>query len=277
MPALKKLNPIASFFLYGGLFLIVIALVGVSGVANVAVWWNSAEGWAQYVFTTIGVSAEGWGALGLLLLTIRFAERQWLKAFICFALWVPAVGFNGYSSYRFFVGAGSAVEQTGEVGKTELQLANDRIEEITGELDVIGVTRTSEAITAERDKLPENYRTKRSELGAELATAERREALEAELETKRATVLANAGADVAKSGSISDNWILVALVIWMEAIKALALWVMFGRPGRSGEASGSVGEEFHSEPGNLAPGAPVDDGTYVIEGPDGEERQIRVI
>lgn len=277
MPAPKKLHPIASFFLYGGLFLIVASFVGVSGVANVSVWWNSAEGWAQYVFTTIGIGAEGWGALGLLLLTIRYAQRQWLKAFICFALWVPAVGFNGYSTYRFFVGAGSEVQQTGEVGKTELQLANDRIAEITGELEVIGVTRTSEAITAERDKLPENYRTKRAELGAELATAERRETLEAELEEKRAAVLANAGADIAEDGSISNKEILIALVIWMEAIKALALWVMFGRPGRAGEASRGVVEDFQSEPGNLAPGAPVDDHRYVIEGPDGEERQIRVI
>ena len=277
MPAPRKLHPIAGFLFYGGLGLIVLSFVAVSGVANVSVWWSSAAGWAQYVFTTIGIGAEGWGALGLLLLTMRFAQRQWLKAFICFALWMPAVGFNGYSTYRFFVGAGSEVQQTGEVEKTTLQIANDRIGEITNELEVIGVTRTSGAIMAERDLLPANYKTRRAELGAELATAERRETLESELEEKRADVLGNAGADVAETGNISDNRILVALVIWMEAIKALALWVMFGRSQRPGETSTGIDEDFSAESRNRASGAPLGENTYVIEGADGEERKIRVI
>ncbi|MEO1322264.1 MAG: hypothetical protein AAFV59_04570 [Pseudomonadota bacterium] len=225
-----RMNPIAAFFLYGGLGLIVLAFVIISGIANVNVWWNSAEGWARYVFTVVGIGAEGWGALGLLLLSRRLFQRQWLKALICFALWVPAVGFNGYSTYRFFVIEGSAVNVTGATAKTALSLAEDRIPEITSELAIIGVTRTPEAVTAERDQLPENYRTKRAELNAELATAERRTELETELAEKRAIVLEKAGADLDPGQkTISNANIWIALIFWMEAIKALALWVMFGR------------------------------------------------
>lgn len=273
----KSLNPIASVLLYGGLGLIVLSFVIVSGIANVAVWWNSAEGWAKYVFTTIGIGAEGWGALGLLLLTRRFTQGQWLKALICLALWLPAVGFNGYSTYRFFNGASSNVSQLEATEKTALDLANTRIAEITGELEVIGVTRASEAIKNERDQLPENYRTKRGQLDAELATAERRETLEAELAEKRATVLANAGADVAESSSITDYRILIALVIWMEAIKALALWVMFGRVERKEEAQEVEEGAMVPQSVESRPEAPETDKGRIVIGPEGEERKIRVI
>lgn len=235
-----KMNPFAAFLMYGGLGLIVLSFVVISGIANVNVWYNSAEGWARYVFTVVGIGAEGWGALGLLLLSRRLFQRQWLKALICFALWMPAVGFNGYSTYRFFVIEGSAVSITGETEKTAKSLAEDRITEITSELTIIGVTRTPEAITNERDALPENYRTRRGQLDAELSTAERRIELEGELATNRAIVLNNAGADISPGEkTISNENIWIALIFWMEAIKALALWVMFGRtePRKSGQGA----------------------------------------
>ncbi|MEL7112058.1 MAG: hypothetical protein AAGK93_03825 [Pseudomonadota bacterium] len=276
-----KLNPVAAILIYGGLGLVVLAFLGVSGVANVNVWWNSAEGWSRYVFTTIGVGAEIWGALGLLLMTRRFAQGQWLKALICFALWTPAVAFNGYSTYRFFVIEGAQVAGTDETAKTALELAEDRIPEITTELSAIGVTRTPEAITAERDQLPENYRTRRAELNAELATAERRTRLEDELAQSRATVLANASADTTPSETtISDNRVWIALVIWMEAIKALALWVMFGRTGSLREPAEGVYEEEEPElPENpqealLSARAAAE---RVIVTPSGEERRVRVL
>jgi len=276
-----KMNPIAAFFLYGGLGLIVLAFVVISGIANVNVWYNSAEGWARYVFTVVGVGAEGWGALGLLLLSRRLFQRQWLKALICFALWVPAVGFNGYSTYRFFVIEGSAVNITGETEKTAKSLAEDRIEEITSELAIIGVTRTPEAIIVERDQLPENYRTKRSQLNAELATAERRTSLESELAEKRSIVLNNAGADLnpgAKTISNANIWI--ALIFWMEAIKALALWVMFGRTdGRKTDESALEAPEPQEEPETI-PEAPVavESATKrIITDGDGNQRLVRVV
>lgn len=279
-----KMNPFAAFLMYGGLGLIVLSFVVISGIANVNVWYNSAEGWARYVFTVVGIGAEGWGALGLLLLSRRWFQRQWLKALICFALWVPAVGFNGYSTYRFFVIEGSAVNVTGETEKTALNLAEDRIPEITSELSIIGVTRTPEAITAERDQLPENYRTKRAELNAELATAERRTLLETELAEKRQIVLDKAGADLNPGEkTISNANIWIALIFWMEAIKALALWVMFGRtePRRSEEGALPVPSEETFE--EVAPGAPVPPvaqetpGQRVITDGDGNQRLVRVV
>lgn len=261
-----KMNPVAAFFLYGLMGLIVISFVIISGIANVNVWWNSAEGWARYVFTTVGIGAEGWGALGLLLLSRRLFQRQWLKALICFALWVPAVGFNGYSTYRFFVIEGSAVNVTGETEKTAKTLAETRIEEITGELVVIGVTRTPEAIKTERDALPENYRTKRGQLNAELSTAERRTSLETELAEHRQTVLDKAGADIAPGEkAISNGNIWIALIIWMEAIKALALWVMFGRTDRREAGQGALPVPNDETFEDIAPGAPVADSGPISE------------
>ncbi|MEO1322844.1 MAG: hypothetical protein AAFV59_07545 [Pseudomonadota bacterium] len=276
-----KMNPVAAFFLYGGLGLIVLSFVVISGIANVNVWYNSAQGWARYVFTVVGIGAEGWGALGLLLLSRRLFQRQWLKALICFALWVPAVGFNGYSTYRFFVIEGSAVNITGETEKTALSLAEDRIEEITSELTIIGVTRTPEAIRSERDQLPENYRTRRGELDAELATAERRTSLETELAENRQTVLEKAGADLDPGEkTISNENIWIALIFWMEAIKALALWVMFGRTEGRKTEEGALPVPTEETPSEVAPGAPVVADTpaqRVITDGDGKQRLVRVV
>ena len=267
--------------MYGGLGLIVLAFVIISGIANVNVWYNSAEGWASYVFTVVGIGAEGWGALGLLLLSRRLFQRQWLKALICFALWVPAVGFNGYSTYRFFVVEGAAVNITGETEKTALSLAENRIDEITSELAIIGVTRTPEAIKNERDALPQNYRTKRGQLDAELSTAERRTSLEAELAEKRQVVLDKAGADMNPGAkTISNENIWIALIFWMEAIKALALWVMFGRtePRKSEQGALPVPEvETEPEAPETAPVAAETPGQRVIVDGDGNERLVRVV
>ncbi|MEO1308718.1 MAG: hypothetical protein AAFV38_12555, partial [Pseudomonadota bacterium] len=81
MAAAGKLHPLAAALIYGGLGVIVLGLIAVSTIANVTVWWNSAEGWHRYVFSAIGVAAEGWGALGLVLMTRRAAQGQWLRAF----------------------------------------------------------------------------------------------------------------------------------------------------------------------------------------------------
>lgn len=280
-----KLNPFAAFLMYAGLGLVVLSFLVISGIANVNVWWNSAEGWNRYVFTTIAIGAEAWGALGLLLLTLRFAQRQWLKAFICLALWIPSVGFNGYSTYRYFTIQTAEVGLDGAGASTALKLAQDRIPEITTELDTIGVTRTPEAITLERDQLPNNYRTRRSELEAELATANRRAALEEELKGARQTVLDNAGADMTpETKTISDGRIWIALVIWMEAIKALALWVMFGRtekPRKAAEEQNALPEPETQEIVETAPTAPaiaeIDENSRVVEGPDGTKRVIRAV
>lgn len=274
----NKLNPFAAVALYGGLGLIVLAFLIVSGVANVNVWWNSAEGWARYVFTTIGIGAEGWGALGLLLMTRRFMQGQWLKAFICLALWLPAVAFNGYSTYRFFSIEGASISVAGAVDKTTLELAQNRIPEITRELDTIGVTRTPETITAERDQLPSSYRTRRAELNAELSTATRRATLETELAATRSTVLDKAGATAAPTDkAISDARIWIALVIWMEAVKALALWVMFGRvsPAKADEIEQAI--EHQGQGTSVAPAASVGNSERVIYTPEGEERRIRAL
>lgn len=269
-----KMNPFAAFLMYGGLGLIVLSFVVISGIANVNVWYNSAEGWARYVFTVVGIGAEGWGALGLLLLSRRLFQRQWLKALICFALWVPAVGFNGYSTYRFFVIEGSAVSITGATEKTAKSLAENRIEEITSELAIIGVTRTPEAIKTERDALPENYRTKRGQLNAELSTAERRTSLEVELAEKRQILLDKAGADLDPGAkTISNENIWIALIFWMEAIKALALWVMFGRTDRreAGQGALQVPEQELIE--DAAPGAPMAPETAEAAG-EGERKVV---
>ncbi|MEM6898657.1 MAG: hypothetical protein AAF583_02640 [Pseudomonadota bacterium] len=272
-----KMNPVAAFLMYGGLGIIVLSFVIISGIANVNVWYNSAEGWARYVFTVVGIGAEGWGALGLLLLSRRLFQQQWLKAFVCFALWVPAVGFNGYSTYRFFVIEGSAVNVTGEAEKTAKTLAETRIEEITAELDVIGVTRTPEAIKTERDALPENYRTKRGLLNAELSTAERRTSLEAELAGHRQTVLDKAGADIAPGAkAISHNEIWILLIVWMEAVKCLAIWVMFGRTDgrRAGQGALTVPTDQTFE--NAAPGAPVSNSEAVSD-PETQASEKKVV
>ena len=265
-----KLHPVAAFFLYGLLGLVVISFMVVSGIANVSVWWNSASGWTQYVFASIGIGAEIWGALGLVVLTRRFVQRHWLKGLVALALWLPAVGFNGYSSYRFFILEGAAIQGEATTTRTALQIANDRIEEITTELATIDEVRASEAIRAERDALPENYRTRRAELSAELGQAERKEALESELAEQRQTKLDNATAQNApESKGMTDGKIIAALVIWMEAVKALALWVIAGRVEAPQNAPQNAKKEKRAprprNRENAAPEAPEADNVHILE------------
>lgn len=228
----KMSLPIAILF-YGMLGLVVAAFLIVSGIANVVVWWDSAQGWNRYVFSVIGIGSEAWGAFGLLLMTRRFSERDIARGLCALLLWLPAVGFNGYSTYRYFTIEGSDKAAIVEIDRTRNSQADDRIVEITTELEAIGVTRTPTAIRQERDNLPNNYRTRRAELSAELSTAERRATLENELATVRETVVDTAGVATATGANALTDWrVLTALVIWMEAIKALALWVIAGKTER---------------------------------------------
>ena len=268
-------NPTALVF--GLSLVLVVALLVVSTVANVAVWWNSAEGWHRYVFSAIGIAAEGWGALGLVLLTLRAAQGQWLKAAICFLLWLPAVGFNGYSSYRYFMIEGASAEVGVVESQTLASQADERISEITQRINALAVTRTAEAIRAELIPMPENRVTRRSQLAAELANAEEVARLETERANLRTQKLNTVGATVQpEEATLSESWVLAALVIWMEAMKAFALWVLFGRAKpverESGAGEGAAPELVETPPEPL-------DGqrTRIIAGPDGTQRVVRLL
>lgn len=276
----KPLHPLAAFALYGGLCLIVLAFLVISGVANVSIWWDSAQGWNRYVFTALGIGAEGWGALGLLLLTRRYGQGQYLKALIAFALWLPAVAFNGYSTYRYFNASGSAVVATVETQAAILDLSETRIPELTAEIEAIGFTRTPAEITAERDGLPENYRTRRAALDAELSKAQRRADLVTELATVRATKIETTGANANETKALTDWRILVALVIWMEAVKALGLWVIFGRSQTASEARTEALQENEPEAQTheeTPQGVNLGAGEREIFTPEGERRVVRVL
>ncbi|MEL6243939.1 MAG: hypothetical protein AAFQ21_16360 [Pseudomonadota bacterium] len=280
-----KLNPIAALCLYGGLALVVLSFLIVSGVANIVVWWNSAEGWARYVFTTVGLGAEVWGALGLLLMTLRFFQGQWLKGAICAALWLPALAFNGYSTYRFFVIQGAEIAQEGEIDQTAQSLAQSALAALEVErASVIArndgtVPRPLETIDAayshlDPDRNPVNMARKGTEEGL------RREynRIQGEIAAQRAILLDKAGADLAPGEkTISDNRVWIGLVAWMEAIKALALWVMFGRTGRPQDAVSEVTTQTTDEPVAALLDDPTPTNVRLIRGPDGEERQVRVL
>ncbi|MEO1178497.1 MAG: hypothetical protein AAFV87_15430, partial [Pseudomonadota bacterium] len=213
------------------------------------------------------------------------AQGQWLRAFVALLLWLPAVGFNGYSSYRYFVIEGSEVAAEQVQSTTELAQARTRDAELTIDIDAIGPTRAPAAIQAEIDGLPENYITARRELTAELAESERRAGLVAQREIARAVILAGAGAETAPDeAALTDAWILGALVIWMEAIKALALWIIFGRvqPRQSvqDEREGETAPEAPQMPVAViteAPAPELGDGEQVIVGYDGKPRIMRVV
>ena len=271
-----KLHPFAAFVIFGGVSLVVLAFMAVSGFANVNVWWNSATGWAQYIFATVGVGAELVGAVGLIVLVYNFAHGHWLKGLVALALWVPAVGFNGYSSYRYFTSEGAIVMGEGVTEKTALILAETRVSEITSELAAIGEVRASSAIRAERDALPENYKSKRAALSAELGQAERKEALEAELATHRQTVLDKAAVSVQPdTKALTAPEIVFALVLWMEAMKALGLWVISGRMDARTEAKAEKKADLAHVPEKRAPEPPMGDNVHVLMKEDG--RQVRVL
>jgi hypothetical protein len=278
MTSAQKLHPVAAVIVFGLSLLLVAALLVVSTVANVAVWWNSAEGWHRYVFSVIGIASEGWGALGLVLLTLRAAQGQWLKAAVCFALWLPAVGFNGYSSYRYFMIEAAASEVGTLESQTKAGQADARIEELTKRIDALGVTRAADAVKAELDLTPENRVTKRSQLAAELANAETAAKLEAEREGWRTAKLETIGATVKPAeASMSVEWVLAALVLWMEAMKAVALWVLFGRTKGAAVAAPEVAQPKADALGEAAPEIVESHGTRIIEGPDGARRVVRLL
>lgn len=285
-----KLNPVASFILFGGALAIVLAFLVVSGIANISVWWNSAEGWNRYVFSTIGIGAEGWGAIGLVLMVRRWAQGQWSRALIALLLWIPAVGFNGYSTYRYFAIEGSDKAVIAQQEATKADITASQIAKYQADLEVIGVTRSPETIQAQIDSLnPDRYRTLTRQLQGELDLAKQRVDLEAKLEAAQNTSIETAGAsqDVGE-GAITDWRIIAALVVWMECVKALGLVVVFGKSEQPAKTATKTRTPRKTQtlaiPANET--APVSKpapepitagpGHRVVRGPDGQERVLKV-
>lgn len=195
--------------------IIIISLVLVcmllSGFGNIATWTNGVEGVDYAIAFGTGIISEVIGAVLLVVIIWCLARpnlQRLLMAVLFLPVWSMATFQNASASWSYYVEASNADEvaaaQARAVEKrqalmTQANLAQERIDEIKSELSFIGMTRTPDEIRTERDRLPDNYVTKRAKLTAELNKAERRIALDTELTQQRSTLSQTAGAGVIAS------------------------------------------------------------------------------
>lgn len=231
-PTSGRMHPVASFIVYGAGVGLVLALLVLTTYANISVWFGSATGHDRYVFGVSGLVFEIWGAIGLIIALHQMAipgATHKARGMAALALWFPAVLFNAYTTQRYF-----AIENSEKAGvvvtdQTLATQSRSKITELEAELASIGLVRTPQEVIAERDVLPNNYRTRRRELTAELGRAERRAEVMADLETARENQLASVGSSVASAHvTVDAGKILTGLGIWIEAFKALGLWILLG-------------------------------------------------
>ncbi len=200
--------------------ILVIACMLLSGFGNIATWTAGLDGVDYAIAFGTGIISEVIGAVLLVVLIWCLARpniQRLLIALLFLPVWSMATFQNASASWSYYVEASNADEvalaqknalRQQRALETQASLAQERILEIKDELAFIGMTRTPDEIRAERDRLPENYVTKRANLTAELNRAERRIALDADLTEQRATVSDTAGAgvvaDIESTNSISS-------------------------------------------------------------------------
>ncbi|MFC7292979.1 hypothetical protein [Hirschia litorea] len=187
---------------------LVLVCMLLSGFGNIATWTNGVEGVDYAIAFGTGIISEVIGAVLLVVIIWCMARpsfQRLLMAILFLPVWSMATFQNASASWSYYVEASNSDEiaaaqkralETRQALKTQANLAQERIEEIKSELSFIGMTRTPEEIRAERDRLPDNYVTKRAELTAELNKAERRISLDTELSDQRAMLSKTAGAGV---------------------------------------------------------------------------------
>ncbi|ACT60843.1 hypothetical protein [Hirschia baltica] len=198
------------------IIMLVLTCMLLSGYGNIVTWTAGVEGVDYWIAFGTGIISEIIGAVLLVVIIWCFARPsipRLLMALLFFPVWSMATFQNASASWSYYVDASNAEEQASaqrraleqkSALKTQSALAAERIEEIKEELSFIGMTRTPDEIKAQRDRLPENYVTKRAQLSSELNKAERRIFLDNELIEQR-DILAKAtgaGANIEVSTSI---------------------------------------------------------------------------
>lgn len=196
---------------------LVLVCMLLSGFGNIATWTNGVEGVDYAIAFGTGIISEVIGAVLLVVIIWCLARpnlQRLLMALLFLPVWSMATFQNASASWSYYVEASNADEvaeaqkralRQRQALKTQADLAQERIDEIKSELAFIGMTRTPEEIRSERDRLPENYVTKRASLTAELNKAERRISLDTELTQQRATLSQTAGAGVVASEAIEAS------------------------------------------------------------------------
>ncbi len=196
---------------------LVLVCMLLSGFGNIATWTNGVEGVDYAIAFGTGIISEVIGAVLLVVIIWCMARpsfQRLLMAVLFLPVWSMATFQNASASWSYYVEASNSDEiaaaqkralETRQALKTQANLAQERIEEIKNELSFIGMTRTPEEIRAERDRLPENYVTKRAELTAELNKAERRISLDTELTSQRSMLSQTAGAGVVASNNAATD------------------------------------------------------------------------
>lgn len=196
---------------------LVLVCMLLSGFGNIATWTNGVEGVDYAIAFGTGIISEVIGAVLLVVIIWCMARpsfQRLLMAVLFLPVWSMATFQNASASWSYYVEASNSDEiaaaqkralETRQALKTQANLAQERIEEIKNELSFIGMTRTPEEIRSERDRLPENYVTKRAELTAELNKAERRISLDTELTSQRSMLSKTAGAGVVASNNAATE------------------------------------------------------------------------
>ncbi len=235
--------------------LIILMFILVSGYANVHSWTQGKEGLDQIIFGVVGAGSEVLGAILLVFAVFLWSIRK-LSFVVCslpfLILWAGCVTVNANASYNYFVVSDGAIDKARELSKAKadnsklekartakLEIKQDRIKEIQSDLVTLPATRTPQEIEGELEKLPNNYKTKRGQLTAELEGAKHRQKLVVEITELRdevETILDQAvskikGSDTNVSpGSVDSGfeqlkWTLVVAI--MEFVKAFGFALIF--------------------------------------------------
>ena len=216
--------------LFGSAGLVLVALIVLSGAANIVVWWMTGEGWTRFWYTGVGLACEIWAALGLVIITSRFVRGEWARGAIAVALWLPAVAFNAYTVHRFLEMGDETHERAAITLQADRAILEQDIADLQSRIEAANVTRSIAAIETELALVPETATTATRRLSAELQLARDVEAWRAQVSAKRAELAQGAGAAHAGvSDRLNNEWIMGAMAIWIEAMKALCLFVLRGR------------------------------------------------
>ncbi len=201
------------------IIMLVLTCMLLSGYGNIITWTEGVEGVDYWIAFGTGIISEIIGAVLLVVIIWCFARPsvpRLLMALLFFPVWSMATFQNASASWSYYVDASNAEEEASAQRRalekksalqTQSTLAAERIDEIKEELSFIGMTRTPDEIKSQRDRLPDNYVTKRAQLSAELTKAERRIELDKELIEQR-DILATttgAGASIEVSSSLAGS------------------------------------------------------------------------
>jgi hypothetical protein len=216
--------------LFGSAGLVLIALILLSGAANIVVWWMTGEGWTRFWYTGVGLACEIWAALGLVIITSRFVRGEWARGAIAVALWIPAVAFNAYTVHRFLEMGDETHERAAITLQADRSILQQEITDLQQRIDAANITRSIAAIETELSLAPPEATQLRRRLSTELQLARDVEGWRTQVTTKRQQLAQGAGAAHAGvSDRLNNEGIMIGMAIWIEAMKALCLFVLRGR------------------------------------------------